>query len=1025
MSSGDPALPCKTMYVVLPPDADESKVRVSMREASVSESAEAYDISPVPPAVCADGVQDWGYGKNIKNGRNQLTYGIDRFYPSNSVRVVEVGRLRTWKVAIIEYWPCRYNPITGRLRVVKSGRIAVDYSTNHNQAAPRADPAAAEMADFVSNPEQARMFYPTQWNARFTSQNAVLPADYAIITTSAIASASAKLPAFVAYRRSKGLRVKVVTETEWGGGTGDAASNNIRNWLKNNYLALGLRYVLLIGDPNPLDGSVPMKLLWPRRNQPNYREAPSDYYYADLTGNWDLDSDGYCGEQPDDFGPGGVDRIPELYVGRIPVYAGGAAALDRILQKTMDYESGVLGNWSRNFMLPMKPLDPETLSYQLGETISSGIARPLAMNPRRVYDSAYNLNPPPERGPCDYSTVLSEWQTNGAGVVVWMTHGSPTVASSVITSDMCAGMNDARPAMVFSASCDNGWPENSGNLAYSLLKQGAVCVESASRASFYYPGEDAVAGDSIGGMANEFARCLIENEWPCGRAAYESRLNLPLTIWANHLVFNIYGDPALCFNSTAFGAISGRVLDRSGAPIASATVCTPDGKKQACAATDGEYRITGLGATELNLVVSAPGYHRQRFHDLTVTPGVITPLDFCLEPAVCGSITGRVFDEAGRPLANCLLTLEGSNASATSLADGSFSFGNVEPGIYSVYAHKCPYADQQVPECLVAEGQTSALNVTLRLCSGNVPTGPVPPPQLPRVSVQDRCVTPAGTIEASWSVPVADDTLSYDYAVSRSPDCMGIITGGEWQSAGAAKSRVIPGLSLHNGDQLYVLVRAVDSSGATSETGVSESIRVVDDPADIPTAKRSPDGTWVRLTGTRIARMGDSGQCFVVSKDGLPGIQVVGVPWQIPIMKPGTTATVVGRLMTQGNMRVLADAEVMPSNSGPAPRPVGLANRAVGGADFFYSPGPPVSGQKGSLWGGGANNIGMLVVVWGRVKSATSHGFMIEDGSLPSGLPITCLGSATPPTGKPHVRVTGIAGPYGVFACDSSDIVPL
>ena len=164
------------------------------------------------------------------------------------------------------------------------------------------DPVAAEMAGFISNADQARALYSTQ--------SSVQPADYAIITTSAISSASTKLAAFVAFRESKGLRVRVVTETQWGGGTGDAAANRIRDWLKNNYLALGLRYVLLIGDPTPSNGSVPMKLLWPRHNEPSYQDGPSDYFYADLTGNWDLDGDGYYGEYPDDFGAGGWTASP-------------------------------------------------------------------------------------------------------------------------------------------------------------------------------------------------------------------------------------------------------------------------------------------------------------------------------------------------------------------------------------------------------------------------------------------------------------------------------------------------------------------------------------------------------------------------------------------------------------------------------------------------------------------------------------------------------------------------------------------
>ena len=206
---------------------------------------------------------------------------------------------------------------------------------------------------------------------------------------------------------------------------------------------------------------------------------------------------------------------------------------------------------------------------------------------------------------------------------------------------------------------------------------------------------------------------------------------------------------------------------------------------------------------------------------------------------------------------------------------------------------------------------------------------------------------------------------------------------------------------------------------------MSEPIMVVDESTDILSAKRSADGTWVRLAGVRVARMGDSGQCFVMSRDGLPGIEVQGVPWRVPVMKPGTTAVAVGRLLTQGGRRVLADAEVMPSNLGPAPKPVGISGKLVGGGDYLYAAGPPVRGQKGSMWGKGVNNVGMLITVWGRVKSATSNGFIIDDGSLANGLPVTCLGNAAPPAGNPYVRVIGIAGPYGMFVCDAGDITPL
>jgi hypothetical protein len=71
---------------------------------------------------------------------------------------------------------------------------------------------------------------------------------------------------------------------------------------------LNIAYVLLIGNPDPDDpidpedtiGDIPMKMLYPRVSNVyywSYYESPSDYFYADLTGNWDLDGDGLFGEE--------------------------------------------------------------------------------------------------------------------------------------------------------------------------------------------------------------------------------------------------------------------------------------------------------------------------------------------------------------------------------------------------------------------------------------------------------------------------------------------------------------------------------------------------------------------------------------------------------------------------------------------------------------------------------------------------------------------------------------------------------
>jgi hypothetical protein len=161
---------------------------------------------------------------------------------------------------------------------------------------------------------------------------------YVIITTSGIKAESGELANFVAHKKSRGFNVKVITEKDFGGGVGDTAADNIRHWLQKHYLKENIQYVLLVGDPRPDTGEIPMKMIWttPWCKDP----IPSDYYYTDLTGDWDWNGDGRYGMWPDDFGTGGVDQFYELLVGRIPYY-GSIKDLDAILRKTIKMSPGM------------------------------------------------------------------------------------------------------------------------------------------------------------------------------------------------------------------------------------------------------------------------------------------------------------------------------------------------------------------------------------------------------------------------------------------------------------------------------------------------------------------------------------------------------------------------------------------------------------------------------------------------------------------------------------------------------------
>ena len=550
-SPGEPALPSKDIRIILPPDADLDSISVSLVRAKTVLLGAKRDIAPSPPMAVSTGTgvaYDWAGPKQINRGRNVATYRRNSFYPASHVELIHVGSMRKWRMATVRYYPYCYNPVSRRLRLASGGDIALSFAAGRVSAygpdASTDEVSLDELAALAANYAEAQDWYGGAYQR--SSQTVQASAGYAIITTSAIVQSSSRLQAFVNHKANRGFSVSVVTESQWGGGAGDAAANNIRAWLRANYLSRAIKYVLLIGNPNPATGSVPMKMLWPRYDSSTYREAPSDYFYADLTGNWDRNGNGYYGEQGD-FGTGGTDLYPEVVVGRIPFY-GSFADLDSILQKTIDYESGGIGgSWVRTALVTMKPSDANTPGYHLGEAIRNDAATPAGFTTTRVYEQNYGLSPAPNYTPCTYDTVLTAIRQH-AGFWFWWTHGNETIADQVFSTDRTVNLDDRYPCFTFQCSCLNATPERSDNLGYALLKRGAIATDSATRVSWYYQGQSHYTNtDSNAGMAYRYAVNLVRDHMACGDAHYAMLIETPQQIWMNHLVFNIYGDPSVAY----------------------------------------------------------------------------------------------------------------------------------------------------------------------------------------------------------------------------------------------------------------------------------------------------------------------------------------------------------------------------------------------------------------------------------------------------------------------------------------------
>jgi len=259
---GDPALPSRSISYALPPDADPGSLVIEITSSNKMELDGIHNIVPVEPAygyIDGQTLVDWGdNAAYIVDGRNSRVYGVDTFFPDVAVQYNPAGLVRQWRYVTITYTPVQYNPVTGKVILLTDATLRIGYDRGASAASSSA--MDAEAAQFFENFDEAQQWYPL---AAAQDYGASAGYTYAIITTNAIRDNSSQLANFIASKTARGYSVQVVTETNYGSLTGlspNGTADKIRQWLINNYNSLNIKYVLLIGNPNPSTGDVPMKI---------------------------------------------------------------------------------------------------------------------------------------------------------------------------------------------------------------------------------------------------------------------------------------------------------------------------------------------------------------------------------------------------------------------------------------------------------------------------------------------------------------------------------------------------------------------------------------------------------------------------------------------------------------------------------------------------------------------------------------------------------------------------------------------
>lgn len=293
---GEPNIPSKGAYILLPPMSKPSNIQVEVNE-KISLGYE-YNIEPISqPIPISDA------STPLKLVKDNSIYEKNDFYPGDLFTQVGVYSFKGYDILVLLLHPMQYNPITGELFYYKQLEVTVETNSDGELDLFRDfQRDKIEVMKKVDNPQIAE-FYNSKKPTFFESYNLL------ILTTDSLKSGFEPLKN-AHDARGENTVIKTLTDV------GSSDPEDIRNYIRAAYNNWGIDYVLIGGDHDV----VPARILWvyglDEETTPYETYMPSDLYYSCLDGPYNYDGDEKWGEPTDGEDGSDVDLMADVYVGR-------------------------------------------------------------------------------------------------------------------------------------------------------------------------------------------------------------------------------------------------------------------------------------------------------------------------------------------------------------------------------------------------------------------------------------------------------------------------------------------------------------------------------------------------------------------------------------------------------------------------------------------------------------------------------------------------------------------------------------
>lgn len=557
LTPGLPKLPVKTYLMAIPQGCIVSSISlINENKIGLEGNYHLVNASPIYDRV--------NFQPDINDKPSVFN---DTYIPKKPYEFHGMGKIGYYSYAYIRFYPFLYCPINGSLVLYKNIEIRIDYKKDETFFQENIFNLKTEQLASRILANYDTISYPYKESTQFSNQH--FP--YVIITT----TPSQEYVNFLKNWReiTIGNPVKIVN-ISWieENYDGKDLEEKIRSFLIEKYTTWGIQYLLIVGGTN----YIPMRKCYPNKDDHGFSStAYTDFYYADLTGNWDKDGDGFYGERYEDS----PDFSPEIYVGRIPI--DDPAKVKNICQKIIDFEQDG-GPWKKKALLLGAILNfagedhnenyDKTDGAVLMETLKDNVLRQNNFDIVTMYEkegmspSIYDCN-----APITGENVRDYW-SEGYSIVNWHAHGSPWdsirkywkyddgdgVPESdelseprFISTGDTSYLTNEKPSIVFSCSCKNAKPDE-GNLGVSILTQGGVAFVGATSTSWSTVGWQEINDGGIQTIDYDFLNNFLNKDYSCGESLYNALFKYfnDYDWWGwksyqNTYGFCLYGDPAL------------------------------------------------------------------------------------------------------------------------------------------------------------------------------------------------------------------------------------------------------------------------------------------------------------------------------------------------------------------------------------------------------------------------------------------------------------------------------------------------